>query len=281
MNRIILLGSTGYIGKKLLVELKKKFQVITIGRGVSNDIEFDLSHSDMFDYNALLPSDIIVHLAAISSPDTCKNKYDLAYSVNVSGTNNFIKNALNKGCKVLFYSSDAVYGHAETVFTESSICNPVGEYGNMKHEVEKTFIGNEKVKILRLSYVLSADDKYNKYLKSCYVNQNTAEIFDPFDRNVIYIDDLIEATINIISSWDDFKNQITNICGNEIVSRLDMAKYFDENSEKELKYIVTDPPKDFFKARPIRLMTNSLYLEKILGRKSKKISEVYKEIIID
>ena len=49
-------------------------------------------------------------IAAVSSPDICTNEFDYAWKVNVTKTKELINILLSKGLKIIFFSSDTVYG---------------------------------------------------------------------------------------------------------------------------------------------------------------------------
>jgi dTDP-4-dehydrorhamnose reductase len=97
---------------------------------------------DEFDYRLIHPSDVVLLTAAISAPDICAQEYARAWGVNVTGTSRFIRNVIDRGGRVIFFSSDTVYGEKDDVFDERAYCNPAGEYAIMKHEVEKQFFDN-------------------------------------------------------------------------------------------------------------------------------------------
>lgn len=192
MNLII--GKNGFIAKKLLK--RGQYKVTTSNELSSDDVYLDLKNSESFDYSYINEQTNIIFLAAISSPDICNNNYDEAYKVNVIGTKYFIKKALKRGAKILFFSSDVVYGNTIDKVDENSKTNPFGNYAKMKDEVEKSFETEKNFKVFRLSYVLSKEDKYLSYLKSCVDKNEVAEVFHPFSRKVVFIEDVLEAIEN-------------------------------------------------------------------------------------
>jgi dTDP-4-dehydrorhamnose reductase len=145
----------------------------------------DLRQPDSFDIGRLLPGDVVCLAAAISSPDVCAREPEFARSINVVGTSRFVDRALERGARVIFLSSDTVYGERSQPFDESAPCVPAGAYAAMKHEVERQFIDRAGFKILRLSYVVSARDRFTRYLVSCAERGEEADIFDPFVRAVV------------------------------------------------------------------------------------------------
>lgn len=275
MNLII--GKNGFIAKKLIS--RKKYQLTTSNLEDTSSLFLDLQNSDNFDFNVINNDMTIVFLAAVSSPDDCNNNHNKAYKINVTGTKYFIGEAIKKGAKVLFFSSDVVYGNTLEMVDENSKTNPFGNYAKMKDEVEIAFENKKNFKVFRLSYVLSKEDKYLSYLKSCIDKNEVAEVFHPFSRKVVYIEDVLEAIENVIARWDDFENQKFNICGDEDISRKDIADFYNEEVGNMLKYTILEPNDKFWEARPKDINITTLYLEKLLGKKSTKIKDAITKII--
>jgi dTDP-4-dehydrorhamnose reductase len=277
MIKNIIIGGNGLIARHLL--LRTSYIFTTSNKSSNEGIFLDLLHPEDFDYSLLDFNTNIIFLAAISSPDECDIDYEKSYMVNVIGTKYFIKKALEKKTKVLFFSSDVIYGNVTKPVDEHAEVRPFGKYAEMKLSIENEFKYEKKFKIFRLSYVLSKEDKFLKYLKGCVDNNLCAEIFHPFSRKIIYIEDVLDAIENILYKWEDFESQKINICGDESVSRYQIAQLYDKNSKFKLRYSVSDPGKNFWNARPKNINVISRYLHKLLGRQPIKIKNIMKIIM--
>lgn len=278
MNKNIIVGKNGFIAKKLL----QRGDYNTTTSSTANDLDslyLDLREATKFDYSILNGNTKIILLAAVSSPDECNNNYEEAYKTNIAGTKYFIQEAIKRGSKVLFFSSDVVYGNTIDTVDENSQTKPFGNYAQMKDEVEKNFEKEKNFKVLRLSYVLSEEDKYLSYLKKCIDKNEIAEVFHPFYRKVIYIKDVLEAIETIMDKWDEFENQKFNICGVEDISRKDIADIYNEGIGNKLKYTIIEPDDKFWEARPKDINITSLYLGPLLGRNPTLIKNAIHEII--
>lgn len=241
----------------------------------------DLTNPMEFDYSAISEADTVIHLAAISSPDACENAYADAYQINVAGTIRFVENCLKRNARVLFFSSDTVYGESkdisEPVFTEESACQPKGKYAEMKHAVEKVFALESRFKVFRLSYVFSKNDKFTVYLIKCAEQKKAAEIYHPFYRNVIYVDDIINAIQSLLNNWDLHTNQVFNLCGRQLLSRQEMAAQYKKIVNSNLNFKVIEPSSGFFKARARIIKTASLHLNKLLLKDTMNIDQALKQ----
>lgn len=271
---VFIIGSNGYISKRLVNKIPSEWNINLVSSHPKQDnIFLNLEKPQEFDYSLIKPKDVIILLAAISSPDACEKQFDYAYRINVKGTLEFIKNCINRGGKVLFFSSDTVYGRQDDLVNENSEFNPLGNYALMKRKIEEYFACNKYFKVLRLSYVFSKDDKFTKYLISCSKKRVCAEIYHPLFRNIVYIEDLITAIINIIRQWDEIEETSINICGNELLSRVDLCNMYKELIDKNLEIKVIEPNFKFFDARPKVINMESVYFREILNREPSSIKD--------
>jgi len=276
MKKYLLIGKNGYIAKQFLNSNIENIQCTTSNINDNDDIYLDLKNPEAFDYNNIDKDMIVVLLAAISSPDMCLNDYDNSYAINVTGTKYFIEKVLQRKAKVLFFSSDTIYGETINEVNEKTAINPLGNYAKMKAEIEKSFVGHTGFKVFRLSYVLSKNDKYLQYLINCIKNKEIAEVFDPLDRSVIYIKDVVDAIISISHKWESFSSSIINLGGESLTSRKNIAEFINENWADTLKFKIITPNADFFKARPRVINMKSLYLNELLEHKPTSVKDAVK-----
>lgn len=275
-DRIVVVGATGYIGRQLLAagsggDIKMVGLSSRIGDGGLPPL--DLAHAEAFDYAGLTPRDTIILCAAISSPDRCAREAAYAEAVNVAGTSAFIDGAIDRGARVVFLSSDTVYGETRHAVSEDDPCHPVGEYGRMKYAVEQRFAANDAVRVARLSYVLSRHDKFSEYLARCAENGLRAEIFHPFYRRVIYAGDVVAGLLALARNWSGTPHRIVNFAGPALVSRLDIAEATKRHALPDLAFDVVEPDEEFFVDRPRTIDMTSSRLEAVLGRVPLSIDE--------
>lgn len=262
---VAIVGSSGYIAKYIVNMLasNKNINLIKIGRNITDDIFLDLISVENFDYEVLDNVDYIIFTAAISSPDMCEKDFIYAWNINVKGTGYFIEKALARNCKIVFFSSDAVFASdSNKIFTEISKTVPKTSYGKMKKSIEDKFINNKNFKAIRLSYVISKNDKYMKYIFSCLNNNSIAEIYHPFYRNCIFIDDVMKTIKWLIYHWKEFPHSLLNLAGNELISRLRIIDEVNRFLKEKIQYKIVYPDKDFYKNRPHITQIKSIYMDK-------------------
>ena len=137
-------GAGGYIGSRVVVEFQEAYpdwEIIAIDnqyRGQVDSIgDVDIEHVDIRNRDrledALAGADVVCHLAAISGVDDCEENHDLAYEVNVTGTNNVAWFCRKTGAALAFPFSMAVLGDPEEFpITADQPRDPLNWYGRTK-----------------------------------------------------------------------------------------------------------------------------------------------------
>jgi len=137
-------GGSGYIGSRVIYELQQahpdweitaidNFYLGTVRSVGDVDIEHvDIRNRDRLEA-ALAGADVVMHLAAVSGVDDCEEKQDLAYEVNVQGTDNVAWFCRKTGAALIFPFSMAVIGDPrEFPITVDHLRAPLNWYGRTK-----------------------------------------------------------------------------------------------------------------------------------------------------
>lgn len=263
--KIALVGSGGYIASFLL----KKFEedpnvesILRIDQNENADEVLNLQQPEIFNFDILKEVDLIVFTAAISGPDKCADEFDFCWKINVEGTRYFIREAINRKCKVLFFSSDAVFGDIPgEIYNEESKTEAKTPYGRMKKAIEDEFKQSPFFKCIRLSYVASARDRFVSYCLDCINKNKVAEIFHPFYRNCIVVSDVVNVVCWMALHWDEYKPFVLDVAGKELVSRVRIADEINRLFDNKLKYTIVQPREAFYQNRPRITQMESLYLK--------------------
>lgn len=273
-RKIFTVGASGYIGKPLNAKATESFGGYgTASVSTGRLIQLRLDEPSKFDYRIIQPLDVVLLTAAISAPDICSREHERAWAVNVTGTSEFITKVIERGGRVIFFSSDTVYGERNAPFDERVACNPAGEYAVMKYEVEKRFLGNPLFKAIRLSYVFSREDKFTKYLIGCEERNEEAEVFHPFYRAVIHRNDVVDGALALALRWEEFPQHVINFGGPEVLSRTEFAETMQQAALPRLRFRVTEPAAAFFENRPRIIAMKSSVLPKLLGQPARTLRE--------
>ena len=275
MAKVIITGGNGGLATVLAQTISSHHILTTTREGQNASLALDLDNIDDFDYSVIELGDVVLMLAAVSSPHICATQYEMAYRVNTTNSTIFIQKCIDRGAHVIFFSSDNVYAGGDKVYDENSECEPSSIYGRMKLEVEQNFAKEPYFKSFRLSYILYLEDSFSKYLKMICKIDGVAEIYQPFIRSCVSIQDLTLATKQLINNWEILPASILNICGSMPVERAEVAKAFKENYDDRLNYIVDAAPDAFYQDRQAKIKTSSLFLKKILGRDPLTLSDSF------
>ena len=267
---------TGNIGKRVL-EKGQDIKVITKKelKLETKPLNYNFD-KDSIGGTLLEKGDTIIFTAAISEPAIVSAQFEKATRVNVESTGEFIQGAIDLGCKVLFLSSDTVYGDVETGFDESHPINPKGAYAEMKSIVEKRFEGNPNFKSFRCSLNFYKDDRFTQYLKTCAANNVEADIFDPLTRAIVHRDDTVDAILAVANDWSLAEGQYTNCGGPQVLSRAQIAETMKRVALPNLQFKVSRPPSKFYTDRPAFIEMKSPNLKRILGRSPVTFEEAVK-----
>lgn len=156
--KIILTGSSGFLGTHILNFLQRENYVVTkLGRDISSDIQYDLCLNNKINFEA----DILIHAAGKAHiiPKKEKEK-DEFFKVNYLGTKNLLNSINSKKLKaIIFISTVAVYGRETGVLIEETASlMGTSPYAKSKIQAEKLLMdfglnNNVKIIILRLPLI--------------------------------------------------------------------------------------------------------------------------------
>jgi dTDP-4-dehydrorhamnose reductase len=154
VNRILLAGATGQLGRELARALQPLGVVATPRRA-----EMDLSKPDSLRQaiRSLAP-DVIVNAAGYTTVDKAESEPELALQVNGIAPGVIAEEAKRTGALLIHYSTDYVFdGRHEEPYVEDDATNPVNVYGRTKLHGERAIVAaGGAYLILRTSWIYSA-----------------------------------------------------------------------------------------------------------------------------
>lgn len=202
MTKILITGSSGYIGSCLNNYLKDKKNVYLIDKADPKKfdkknfffIKCDLNNTEKLEkVLKKIKPEIVIHLAAKSTVNEKidKNKY---IDNNIKATKSLIKVMLKlKINKIIFSSTAAVYDKNSKFLKESHFLKPISNYGKSKLFAEKIIKKNKKIKYVILRF-------FN--VSGCITNPLIGEFHNP------------ETHLVPISVFRTIKKNFVNIFGN-------------------------------------------------------------------
>ena len=242
MTKVLLTGSTGFVGSALLTELQAlpSFRVVAAVRSTaaSDCVVVVGSIDGTTDYSSALNGvDVVVHAAARAHimRDEVADPLAEYRKVNVDGTLNLAKQAVAAGVKRFIYiSSIKVNGESTTglpAFTEADAAKPEDPYGASKHEAEEglRLLAQEtglEVVIIRPPLVYGPGVKAN-FLSLAKLSSTGLPL--PFGvvnnhRSMVYVGNLVDFIIHCIQHAAA-ANQIFLVSDGEDISLRSLVTY--------------------------------------------------------
>lgn len=143
MKRVLITGSNGLLGQKLAALLSRgtDYELLLTSKHESSYVdEIDVPYSklDITNRNDVrrvvddFQPDVIVNTAAVTNVDLCETERELAWRVNVTGTENLTIAAKLVGATIIQLSTDYVFDGKNGPYDEESRPNPLSYYGRTK-----------------------------------------------------------------------------------------------------------------------------------------------------
>ena len=274
--RILLTGTSGFVGSKVLKILLDKYDDNSIIALSSQNID-GIKTIDSLGYNfrkgylcenGCKDVDVLLHMGAFT-PKSTANANDINNST--SNINNTVKliDELPNLKKIIFISTIDVYEETEECITESTKTIPSTMYGWSKlycEQVVKTYCKQRNLtyEILRLGHVYGeGEEAYRKVMPLMIRNAINGETLNIYGdgkatRSYIYIDDVAKTIVN---SLEVVESEIINVVGNEAISVEELALMIKKlSSDKvDIKYIPSKAKNRFY------IFDNSKLTQKLIS----------------
>lgn len=252
MNKILISGTSGHVGSLIYDRINEKYPVITLNRNKQKNENNSLTYNDILniqnnDHMKIISScDTFIHVASAIDVDDLNPQISYFNCFQTHSLFSLLKRVgLNK---MILISGASIVNSKDGIISENSTILPKSVYHLSKFYQEK------------LTEILNFDSYYNLRISSPIspiISKNT--IFKVFMDNAIsdneifirgkgtrmqnYIDvrDVSRVVQDIINS-DNYLSGTYNICSNNSISNLDLAKLITEvvSSKSKIKHIGKD-----------------------------------------
>ena len=205
MRKILITGTSGFFGSRLLNYYKEKYILFTPSHS-----EMDITeYTSVLQYFEQTSPDIVIHCAAISDTGTCEKNPELSFQVNVTGSKNISKAASLYNSKCIFCSSDQVYCNSNYDDTncEDDIVTPYNVYGKHKLEAESSCLElNKNCVFLRLAWMYDSNiditDAHSDFVKQLVQSLKNHTSFSLPINDKRGITDIWEVVKNMEKTFD-------------------------------------------------------------------------------
>lgn len=294
MNKILVTGSSGFIGQYLCEKLSDEYGVYGVDILKSKDninfYQVDINDTEklkkIFKHNYF---DYVIHSAAIKQLNLCESNRDKALQTNLESSINLYNLTKMQDSQFIFLSSDQVFDGKLGNYSEISEKNPINYYGCLKSCFENYLFNKPNTAICRTAMVFGKIPsqqnelfeqikKENKLINQSFVvphviykvsnneiiNLSSEEFCNPTYVGLLY--NQIKQIINKNLSG------IFHCCGGEKINRYDFGRKIcslfnlDSSIIHDLKS--NDP------LRPKDVSMNFLKSEQKIGIKFSTINEM-------
>lgn len=152
-KRILLTGSNGLLGQKLVELLiqKSDVYVIATARG-DNRLPFvegyeyhpmDITDAaQVHEVLELTKPDVVIHTAAMTNVDQCESEKEACWAQNVKAVEYLVEACRKQDIFLLHLSTDFIFDGADGPYDEEAEANPLSFYGWSKYAAEKAIINS-------------------------------------------------------------------------------------------------------------------------------------------
>jgi dTDP-4-dehydrorhamnose reductase len=244
MSKILITGSTGYLGTHLCRILDEDKIFITYRKTKPQFENFEAIQIDLLDSEELtfifkeIKPDYVIHLAGIVPRQAVNLDEKFVYQTNVEVTKQIASLTHTFNSFLIFTSTDLVYDEGENI-RENHPLNPLNLYARTKLEAEKSIEHYGKYYLIlrtALMYGFSISEHKSFFDFSFLQLMNGQEVkafYDQF-RNALFVEEaarfIKQLTRIKLPDYD-----VMNFCGFEKLSRYEMvlktAEVFGLNTE--------------------------------------------------
>ena len=234
MQKILITGSNGLLGQKLVIHFSKWYEVLSTDLQPESFIpikHFQYTPLDVTNFSLVdelltdFAPELIINAAAYTDVDGCEEHKELAWQVNVEAVRNLADYCKRSKIKLVHYSTDYIFDGINGPYAEDARPNPISYYGQTKLLSEE-IIQESGVEYLLIRsnvlYGIGEKVKENFFLwmiRKFKAGQPFGVADDQFN-NPTLAENLALATLEAVER--NLKG-IINLAGSEYLSRYDFA----------------------------------------------------------
>lgn len=213
-KRCLIVGGTGYIGSRLFLHLRERYEVETVdlewyGNRVNPaNLRIDVRHAGA---EVFAPFEVIVLLAGHSSVGMAEGAFSACFENNVVNFDRVMRK-LRRGQKLIYASSASVYGSRDGVLLAESdpVFTPNTPYDISKHMIDVMapqygieYYGLRFGTVCGFSPLLRTDVIVNSMVESAARDGRVVSFNRSASRSLLGLGDLCRAVERIIECGED------------------------------------------------------------------------------
>ncbi|OEU66052.1 MAG: hypothetical protein BA863_16315 [Desulfovibrio sp. S3730MH75] len=216
----ILIVGEGTFSRNLTKVFKDRgHNIFVTSRKKDREFQLDLSHSP--DIRNLPKTDWAIIAAAVTGYKACEENTE-AYKINTTNTIQLAQDLMERGTKIVFPSSTAVFNGNIQFVTCNELPSPETSYGSQKVEVENYLLNNKKnALIIRYTKILGYKSGLLFDWITSLIQGKNITAFTDLSISPVMIDDASFVTCRLM---EEGKTSLYHCSPPEEVSYYDFAK---------------------------------------------------------
>ncbi len=250
MEKILLIGASGFLGQKLKKVLSTSFEVVGTSYSQYDSPQYDTqtvflditNTQNIKEVMEKVNPKIVIVTAVFANMDRCETEKNAAIETNVIGLKNVVDHCQNR--LLVYYSSDAIFNGVHGNYHENDSPDPVNFYGETKLRGELIVKTLPRYLILRTTLLYSDQldsPKFIPWLIRNLSEHQKVKVAVDLTTNPTLIDDLANATLSLIHLK---RRGIYHVAGASALSCYEMALYIARKWGFDSSLISPVPRKD-------------------------------------
>jgi len=224
-KKILILGSSGRIGKDLYGLFKPDFNVFGTYLNKRNsklgDHRLDLLNIHSFEkIIKKVQPDFVINATGIASPEECQRNKERAYLINYKIAKNIAVICDEKKIPFVCFSTDYIFEGDKKNYLEEDIPNPINYYGMTKLLGE--IVSYEGI-ILRLPKIILLNKFRDLFFREI-MKKGILQLDNFRIRKFLWTYDLYKVIRKIIEL--NINKGLYHVCGDELFTKYQLAKLF-------------------------------------------------------
>ena len=250
VKKILITGSNGLLGQKLVYNLKQRKDVELYATAIGENRLIDksgysflsLDITDQNNVNKVIENvgpDVIINTAAMTNVDACEINKEACWKINVDAVNYLVEASIKSNSHFIHLSTDFVFDGESGPYSEKDTPNPLHYYAESKLAAEKIIQKkSNNWAVLRTIIIYGITDNMSRsnlvlWSKGEIEKGNTIRVVNDQYRSPTLAEDLAEGCIAVA---DKNAQGIYHLSGPETNSILELvhkvAEYYNLDKSK-------------------------------------------------
>lgn len=291
--KVFITGATGLLGRSIYQTFLNSTHFETIGQGFSRAVDpllkLDLcDQQSVFDSVRSIHPDLIIHSAAVRTPDTCENDHEFTDALNVTATETLAREAESLGAQFIYISTDYVFPGTNPPYSVEAETQPLNYYGKSKLAGENVAMTHHKdcsifrVPVLYGSVQEIGESAVTEIAKSLLTNDQPKKLDNWATRFPTHVEDVSQALMKFVNHCRDsggWHPGLFHFSGREPLTKYEMAQIMAQKLSVPADHLVSVDEAPPGPLRPQNTQLDVSRLEKIIETSHQPFAEAIGPIL--